>query len=85
MRSQNHWETRLREQQSGPAPDADALRAEARRQARARWRVIGIELRHRWDDILREAIPEVMLNILGRLDRQESEKVGPIESDALGG
>jgi hypothetical protein len=53
------------------ARDEDAARkAEARQSARARWRVIGIELRHAWNDFVRQPVPEDMLYLLLRLDEQ---------------
>ena len=53
--------------------------------ARARWQVIGIELRRSWNDIVREPVPVDMLDLLRRLDEQEREIAGLISSDALGG
>ena len=59
-----------------PRPDAPASRDQGLEEVRLRQQAIGVKLRHMFDEVVNEPVPDEFLEILRRADQASSSKEG---------
>ena len=59
-----------------PRPDAPASRDHGLEEVRLRQQAIGVKLRHMFDQVVNEPVPDEFLDILRRADERASAKEG---------
>ncbi|WP_158256019.1 MULTISPECIES: NepR family anti-sigma factor [unclassified Brevundimonas] len=59
-----------------PRPDAPASRDHGLEEVRLRQQAIGVKLRHMFDQVVNEPVPDEFLDILRRADERSSTKEG---------
>ena len=59
-----------------PRPDAPASRDQGLEEVRLRQQAIGVKLRHMFDQVVNEPVPDEFLDILRRADERSSTKEG---------
>jgi hypothetical protein len=59
-----------------PRPDAQASRDNGLEEVRLRQQAIGVKLRHMFDQVVNEPVPDEFLDILRRADERSSTKEG---------
>ncbi|MNH55885.1 hypothetical protein D3C87_425890 [compost metagenome] len=59
-----------------PRPDAPASRDNGLEEVRLRQQAIGVKLRHMFDQVVNEPVPDEFLDILRRADERSSTKEG---------
>ena len=61
---------------TSPRPDAPASKDQGLEEVRLRQQAIGVKLRHMFDQVVNEPIPDEFLDILRRADERSSTKEG---------
>jgi hypothetical protein len=59
-----------------PRPDAPASKEHGLEEVRLRQQAIGVKLRHMFDQVVNEPVPDEFLDILRRADERSSTKEG---------
>ena len=59
-----------------PRPDAPASKDQGLEEVRLRQQAIGVKLRHMFDEVVNEPVPDEFLEILRRADQASSTKEG---------
>ncbi len=59
-----------------PRPDAPASKDNGLEEVRLRQQAIGVKLRHMFDQVVNEPVPDEFLDILRRADERSSTKEG---------
>ncbi len=59
-----------------PRPDASTSRDSGLEEVRLRQQAIGVKLRHMFDQVVNEPVPDEFLDILRRADERSSTKEG---------
>ncbi|NWE53170.1 NepR family anti-sigma factor [Brevundimonas sp. P7753] len=62
--------------EANPRPDAPASRDQGLEEVRLRQQAIGVKLRHMFDQVVNEPVPDEFLDILRRADERSSTKEG---------
>ncbi|MBD3834695.1 NepR family anti-sigma factor [Brevundimonas bullata] len=62
--------------ETNPRPDAPASRDQGLEEVRLRQQAIGVKLRHMFDQVVNEPVPDEFLDILRRADERSSTKEG---------
>ncbi|WP_333610766.1 NepR family anti-sigma factor [Brevundimonas bullata] len=62
--------------ETNPRPDAPASRDQGLEDVRLRQQAIGVKLRHMFDQVVNEPVPDEFLDILRRADERSSTKEG---------
>ena len=61
---------------TNPRPDAPASKDQGLEEVRLRQQAIGVKLRHMFDQVVNEPVPDEFLDILRRADERSSTKEG---------
>ncbi len=61
---------------TSPRPDAPASKDQGLEEVRLRQQAIGVKLRHMFDQVVNEPVPDEFLDILRRADERSSTKEG---------
>ncbi|WP_312781370.1 NepR family anti-sigma factor [Brevundimonas sp.] len=61
---------------SSPRPDAPASKDNGLEEVRLRQQAIGVKLRHMFDQVVNEPVPDEFLDILRQADERSSTKEG---------
>ena len=61
---------------TSPRPDASASKDQGLEEVRLRQQAIGVKLRHMFDQVVNEPVPDEFLDILRRADERASTKEG---------
>ena len=61
---------------TSPRPDAPASKDQGLEEVRLRQQAIGVKLRHMFDQVVNEPVPDEFLDILRRADERASAKEG---------
>ena len=61
---------------TSPRPDAPASKDQGLEEVRLRQQAIGVKLRHMFDQVVNEPVPDEFLDILRRADERPSTKEG---------
>ena len=66
----------INSKETNPRPDAPASRDQGLEEVRLRQQAIGVKLRHMFDQVVTEPVPDEFLDILRRADERSSTKEG---------
>lgn len=66
----------INSKETTPRPDAPASRDNGLEEVRLRQQAIGVKLRHMFDEVVNEPVPDEFLDILRRADERSSSKEG---------
>ena len=66
----------INSKETTPRPDAPASRDNGLEEVRLRQQAIGVKLRHMFDEVVNEPVPDEFLDILRRADERSSTKEG---------
>jgi hypothetical protein len=66
----------INSKETNPRPDAPASRDQGLEEVRLRQQAIGVKLRHMFDQVVNEPVPDEFLDILRRADERSSTKEG---------
>ncbi|HUH24264.1 MAG TPA: NepR family anti-sigma factor [Brevundimonas sp.] len=66
----------INSKETTPRPDAPASRDNGLEEVRLRQQAIGVKLRHMFDQVVNEPVPDEFLDILRRADERSSTKEG---------
>lgn len=66
----------INSKETNPRPDAPASKDQGLEEVRLRQQAIGVKLRHMFDQVVNEPVPDEFLDILRRADERSSTKEG---------
>ena len=66
----------INSKETNPRPDAPTSRDQGLEEVRLRQQAIGVKLRHMFDQVVNEPVPDEFLDILRRADERSSTKEG---------
>ena len=66
----------INSKETNPRPDAPASRDQGLEEVRLRQQAIGVKLRHMFDEVVNEPVPDEFLDILRRADDRAAAKGG---------
>lgn len=66
----------INSKETNPRPDVPASRDQGLEEVRLRQQAIGVKLRHMFDQVVNEPVPDEFLDILRRADERSSTKEG---------
>jgi hypothetical protein len=64
----------INSKETAPRPDAPASRDNGLEEVRLRQQAIGVKLRHMFDQVVNEPVPDEFLDILRRADERSSKE-----------